>query len=152
MGGEGSIQGMIVILRNNKKLLRKRNPFRRGKGFERLHDDYRKFSQGQIETKTVTKSQLREIRRKVVQENRKENIRTWFIGIVVSIVAIGFTLMGYNGIQNYETELDEIEIKKVQINTFSTSKMATNGWKRDIITTRSFSTSWQNRFIPPSII
>ncbi|WP_435624723.1 hypothetical protein [Flagellimonas sp.] len=112
MGGEGSIQSMIVILRNNKKLLHKRNPFRRGSGFERLRDDYRKFSQGEIETKTVTKSQLREIRRKVIEENRKENIRIWVIGIVVSIFAVGFTMMGYKGIQNYEAELDEIKIKK----------------------------------------
>ena len=111
MGGEGSIQSMITILRNNKRLLRKRDPFRRGKGFERLRDDYRKFSQGQIESKTVTQSQLREIRKRVIQERRKENMRTWIIGVVISIVAVGVTIMGYKGIQNYEAELDEIEIK-----------------------------------------
>ncbi|MEM9363063.1 MAG: hypothetical protein AAGA43_10530 [Bacteroidota bacterium] len=35
-----------------------------------------------------------------------------FCDILVSIAAVGITIMGYNAIQNYEVKLDEIKIRK----------------------------------------
>lgn len=112
MAGEGSIQSMIVILRNNKNLLRKRNPFHRGTGFQRLHKDYRKFSSGKIDSKPISNVELQEIRKKVIRENRKENIRGWIIGILVLTIAVGFTVWMYDNIQNHQSEIDRIKTEE----------------------------------------
>lgn len=104
MGGGGSIQGMAIILRNNKKLLRKRNPFRRGTGFERLRDEYRNYSSGKVESRPLSKKELLEIRERIKKQNRKENIRLGILAILVLFVILGSTFLLYRSIQATQEE------------------------------------------------
>jgi hypothetical protein len=95
--GEGSIQGMITSLSNNKRLLRKKNMFRPEKTFMSLKRAYIKSAGGEIELKKATKKQLRAIRIQIIQERRK-NWYAFYIIFLFLFSVIGFVT--YNSIQN----------------------------------------------------
>lgn len=99
MGGEGSMQSMATILRNNKRLLRKRNPFRRARGFERLRNEYRNYSSGTIKSKPLTKKELFEIRKKIKEQNRKENISSSILAVLALIVILTSTYLVFESIK-----------------------------------------------------
>lgn len=112
MAGEGSIQGMIVILRNNKKLLRKRNPFRRKPGYKKLRSDYLKYSKGEIESKSITKAELRKIRNKVIREQKKENTISTCLALVIALITILAGLHLYENFLEREKIHNEILLKR----------------------------------------
>lgn len=91
MGGEGSIMGMIVSLRNNNKLLRKTNPFQRNRSFGKLRDDYIKYSypKGKVESKSISKHELEEIRKRVILENKRENLKIIIFTSIALLVIVG---------------------------------------------------------------
>ena len=97
MPGEGSIQGMIVSLRNNRKLLRNRNPFQRRHGFEKLRKEYIKYSQGKVESRSLSKRELQAIRKKIEEETRKDTIKMTIVACIILIVV--FSL----GVRLYDT-------------------------------------------------
>ncbi len=89
MAGEGSIQSMITILRNNQKLLRKRNPFQRGFGFEKLRKEYRTYAQGKLDSRPLSKRERHAIREKIEAENRKHFVKMCIAAFIILIVALG---------------------------------------------------------------
>ena len=107
MGGEGSIQSMITILRNNKQLLRKRNTFRRGFGFGRLRDEYRSYAEGRIEQKPISEKDLALIRKKIIGQKRQEILGSRVILLFVVGIAIGLTIKFYNNLQEHQVEVNE---------------------------------------------
>jgi len=73
MGGGGSIQGMNNSLNNNKKLLRKKSLFKKERSFLNLKRAYFKAAEGEINVRNATKEQLAAIRKKVLNQRRREN-------------------------------------------------------------------------------
>jgi len=106
MGGEGSIQSMITILRNNKSLLRKKSIFRRETGFARLREEYRYYTEGRIDSKPISEKELSKIRDKIKKQNRRHNFRLALLATSFFIVAIGFTIKIYNNLNDYQTVID----------------------------------------------
>ena len=51
MAGGGSIAGMIISLRNNAKLLRKRNMFNRESSFLQAKKEYLRAAEGKLDLK-----------------------------------------------------------------------------------------------------
>lgn len=102
MAGEGSIQGMITSLRNNKKLLRRPNLFRQGNSFLNLKKEYLKAAGGKVNVRKLSKEELAVIRKKVVKERRKENRTN--VGIFIASVLIMGYIVFYtiNEINEYE--------------------------------------------------
>ena len=112
MAGEGSIQGMITILRNNEKLLRKRNPFRPGVGFERLRQAYRTYAQGEVEITPISKSRLQAIGREAKRADHKDDMRNVVVIVSAVIVAVVLTLLIWNRLDDYEAAVDAKAIAK----------------------------------------
>lgn len=112
MAGEGSIQGMITSLRNNKKLLRRPNLFRQGNSFLNLKKEYLKAAGGKVNVRKLSKEELAVIRKKVVKERRKENRTN--VGIFIASVLIMGYIVFYtiNEINEYENGFKKIELKK----------------------------------------
>ena len=111
MAGGGSIQGMITSLSNNKKLLRRNRLFRPENSFLNLKKEYLKAAEGKINIKKATKKELAEIRRKVLEQRRKEDYITaglfaaslMFIGLLISIIIKDMII--------FNNETQQIELK-----------------------------------------
>lgn len=79
MGGEGSTQHMIITMRNNLNMLRKKSMFKRERSFMNIKKEYYKASEGKIAAKKLTKKEVLIIRNKVIKNRRQENIRALLI-------------------------------------------------------------------------
>jgi len=95
MGGEGSTQHMIITMRNNLNMLRRKSMFKRERTFLSVKKEYYKASKGKIASKKLTKEELLLIRNKVIANRRSESIRTWliFFVIVISIIVLGIYIL-----------------------------------------------------------
>lgn len=93
MGGEGSMQHMINSLRNNKKLLRRKDRFDKEKTFLNLDKENYKIENKPFRSKEASAELLEQIR-KEARESRKK----WLIFyVVVSIIVTGsVTFFIYN--------------------------------------------------------
>jgi len=102
MGGEGSMQAMNTILRNNRNLLRKKSMFKRDQSFFKARKEYLKAANGEIDFKKISKSELRKIREKVIKERKFENLRVWMItlAILIPIIAFGVYISNQFKIEN----------------------------------------------------
>jgi len=81
--GVGNLQGMRVILRNNRQLLRKTGLFKKNQSFLSSRKEYLKAAKGEVDFKTISKSELRALREKVIKNRKTENLRTWIITLVI---------------------------------------------------------------------
>ncbi|MBJ2175609.1 hypothetical protein JBL43_15260 [Aureibaculum sp. A20] len=122
MGGEGSMQSMITILRNNKNLLRKKSFFKRDRTFLSTRKEYYKASKGKINLKKASKQELKIIRERVIKQRKFENIKIWFVTISLLLPILFFILYSTNVFENQK--LDNIEDQKdiylkEHINTYS---------------------------------
>lgn len=88
MGGEGSMQHMITTLRNNSKLLRRKGMFQRQRSFRSIKREYQIASEGINTSKKLSKEELLQIRNRVIENRRRENMKAFivFFIIVVSIL------------------------------------------------------------------
>jgi len=102
MGGEGSMQAMNTILRNNRNLLRKKSMFKRDQSFFKARKEYLKAANGEIDFKKISKSELRKIREKVIKERKFENLRVWMItlAILIPIIVFGVYISNQFKIEN----------------------------------------------------
>lgn len=112
MGGEGSIGSMITILRNNKKLLRKRNPFGRKPSYEKLRSEYVKYAKGKVESKPISKWELKKIREKVIREQRKENTIATALAILFSCIILLAGIHLYKDFQENERLHNKMVLKR----------------------------------------
>lgn len=90
MGGEGSMQHMITTLRNNSKMLRRKGMFQRKRSFRSLKREYQIASKGINMSKKLSQEELLQIRNKVIENRRRENMKAFIILfiIVVSIILL----------------------------------------------------------------
>jgi tetratricopeptide (TPR) repeat protein len=92
MPGGGSILGMIISLRNNKQLLRKKSKYDKRRIFS--GDDPATLSHGKntpLEFKHISGKELEEYRKKIRERNRI-NLRRRIIGTTLVLVLVGFGL------------------------------------------------------------
>jgi len=81
--GLGNIEGMRVILRNNRQMLRKTGLFKKDQSFLSSRKEYLKAAKGEVDFKTISKSELRALREKVIKNRKADNLRAWLITLAV---------------------------------------------------------------------
>jgi tetratricopeptide (TPR) repeat protein len=125
MPGGGSILGMIISLRNNKQLLRKKNRFDRRRMFS--GDDPQNLIYGgntPLEFKHISENELEEFRIKIRERNRK-NLRRRIIGSTLILFIVGFGI--YWLTINIDRELVKIK-REAELATFEQ-----NNFKYDLL-------------------
>ncbi len=88
MGGEGSMQHMISILKSNKELVGTRNHFfSRKRNFKRLRESYRRAEERLAKGPEATREELKQIRERIIKDQKE---RSYKIGLaMLAIVATG---------------------------------------------------------------
>ncbi len=108
MGGGGSIQGMIISLRNNKKLLRPK------RSFLNQRKEFLKAAKGEVNLKKASKEELKLFREKIYQErkrHRKITIIIWSgIGVMLLFAAIMLNKTMKEQLRN--SEMKKHDVKK----------------------------------------
>ena len=92
MAGSGHLQSMRVILRNNRNLLRKKGLFKKDKSFLSSRKEYLEAAKGNVDFKTISKSELRALREKVIKNRKADNLKSWLITLVIMIPIFSFGL------------------------------------------------------------
>ena len=92
IGGGESIQGMITSLGNNKKLLRSKRLFKKERTFLNIKKEYLDATEGKVNLKKASKQELKQIRKKIIKERRKENIILTATAMVMVSIIIYFTI------------------------------------------------------------
>lgn len=82
-GGAGTILDMIIRDKNNKALLRKKNPFKRDWNLFSIRKEYFKAAKGKIDLKKASHEEIMLIRAKVLLQRRKDFFRS---GIALCII------------------------------------------------------------------
>lgn len=102
--GLGNIEGMRVILRNNREMLRKTGLFKKDRSFLSSRKEYLKAAKGEVELKTISKSELQAIREKVIKNRKVESIKSWLITITIIIPIIVYGIYISN---NYKRQTEQ---------------------------------------------
>jgi len=89
LGGFGSINHMIVTLRNNKKLMPNKRSYFKPNSYQVIKTEYNKAADASFNFKKATPAQLKKIRAGIIQK-RKREARNFVIIICVAIPLIGF--------------------------------------------------------------
>ncbi len=95
MASFGSLNHMVITLRNNAKLLRKRSLFKKERSFLRGEEMEFKHSYQGIPSKPVSKEKLQKIKEKIQQEQRRDRnklmlITLFFLPLIVFSVYTAF--------------------------------------------------------------
>ncbi|MDY0780949.1 hypothetical protein [Tenacibaculum sp. IB213877] len=83
MGGEGSMQAMNTILKNNRELLRKKRTFDKEKSFSSITDSKLNFKQ-------VDEKELEKIKRRIREKSMKDR-RNSRLFLILVLVLLCFT-------------------------------------------------------------
>jgi hypothetical protein len=119
--GGGSIQNMLVTLKNNKNLLRKRKSiFLRKSEFKRLRETYKEASRVIVNERKATKEELEQIRQRVLAE-RKKDIRIQLVILtIVGLVVVSSGIFILNNVRTTRIESEKISqaqlIKETKLN------------------------------------
>lgn len=113
MSGAGHLQSMQAVLRNNRKLLRKRSIFKKDSSFLSSRKEYLKAAKGEVDFKTISKEELSLLRDKVIKQRRIESLRAWIITFLIGvpIIAFGFYISN-NIIQKKNQKLHELFLQE----------------------------------------
>ncbi|MDC8005514.1 hypothetical protein POV27_15760 [Aureisphaera galaxeae] len=114
---------MIITLRNNAKLLYKKNVFKKGADFFKPNSaDYRSSETG-IASEPISKAKLQEIREKIQEQNRRRRKRLalfLLIAFPISVALIYYTFkdfeFGFAGISN--TKMESANLEKLKEDKF----------------------------------
>jgi tetratricopeptide (TPR) repeat protein len=101
MGGEGSIQQMINSLKNNKKLLRRKNRFEKEKSFLSIDKDSYKTKQKTFKSKKAAPELLNKIRKETKRASNKSKLLFGFIALIFLIFMLLFLSDLYNSDQKH---------------------------------------------------
>ncbi|MCF8371746.1 MAG: tetratricopeptide repeat protein [Bacteroidales bacterium] len=109
-GGAGHILDMIIRLRNNKAMLRKKSMFKKEKSFLNLNNDDFPTSKGKIRIVSATKEQLDKIR--IVAREDQRKFRLAFLLVVsTTLVLLIILLNTYNNATRKPTEENMLEME-----------------------------------------
>ena len=122
MPGEGSMMHMIIKLRNNKKLLRRKGMFKKERSFlQSTKEDFATDTRG-IPTEDISAESLNMIRNKIITSRKKRNLRLGiFLGISFPLVLLicfyffqGFSF-GFDTLENTGPEQLNIATEKAAV-------------------------------------
>lgn len=107
LGGFGSINHMIVTLRNNKKLLPAKRSFFKNKDYSTIKNEYYNVVGDAFNIKEANPEQLLAIRKKIIKK-RKREARTFLfllcIGIPLIVLGLYYSFHNYRfGFPNVKT-------------------------------------------------
>ena len=97
-GGFGSINHMIITLRNNKKLLPAKRSFFKNKDYSTIKNEYYNAVGDAFNIKKANPEQLLAIRKKIIKKRKKEARRFILllaIGIPLIVLALYFTFHNF---------------------------------------------------------
>ncbi|MCB0464822.1 MAG: tetratricopeptide repeat protein [Aequorivita sp.] len=107
LGGFGSINHMIVTLRNNKNLLPAKRSYFKKKDYGSLKSEYYKAVGGSFNIKKASAEELLAIRKKIIKKREKETRRFIFLlGISIPLIVLGLYFTFHNfrfGFPNVKT-------------------------------------------------
>lgn len=106
----GYLNGLRVVLNSNSNMLRKTNLFKKDKSFLSSRKEYLKAAKGNVDFKSISKSELKALREKVIRNRKKESLRAWLltIAIITPFIVIGFYFFNSSN-QNEDFEKDKSE-------------------------------------------
>ena len=90
MGGEGSMLAMIVTLKNNRALLKKRRKMFTKENAQNLNHTHK-----EMKFKHVSEEKLKQIKLKIRKNKEIENRRLLFVFIALLVLFTGITLIAY---------------------------------------------------------
>ncbi len=97
LGGFGSINHMIVTLRNNRKLLPVKPSYFKNKSYTNIKNEYYKVAKESFDIKKATPEQLKLIREKIISNRKKETRRqAIFLSIAMPLACYGLYLVFHN--------------------------------------------------------
>lgn len=111
MAGGGSIAGMIISIRNNAKLLRKKSMFKKESSFLHVKKEYLKAAEGKLDLKKATPHELKKVR-EVVKQNRRESRKLTLIALFVAaplVLFVGYAIQTNASIYPQSTYADTKE-------------------------------------------
>lgn len=112
MAGEGSIQAMISILRNNKSLLKHKSRFKREINTFETRKQFSQPETGQLkDLSKATPNQLSAIKTKILAHKKRQNILLTVVIICIAVLILS---------------LFKTEIKNIVASPFQTSKTINN--------------------------
>ena len=123
--GMGHLQGMRVVLKRNRDILRKTGLFKKDQSFLSSRKAYLKAAKGELNFKTISKSDLLALREKVIKKRKAESIRAWLIalGLMIPILALGiFIANAFTAPENFQyiEQKESVELKlTIDLNKFS---------------------------------
>lgn len=113
LGGFGSINHMIVTLRNNRNLLPAKRSYFRKKDYKAIKNEYYKAVGGSFNIKKTSPEQLKAIRKKI-RSKRKREAQQFIILLCLGLPLIAFTL--YITFNNFHFGFPKLEqVKEVDI-------------------------------------
>lgn len=97
---------MIITLRNNKKLLRRKGMFKKERSFLQSNKEDFATDTGGVPTETISEEKLATIRKKIISSRKKRNLRLGlFLGISLPLVI----MMGFYFFQGYSLGFERLE-------------------------------------------
>lgn len=115
-GGFGSIDNMIVTLRNNRNLLPTKRSYFKNKDYGTIKKEYYKAAGGSFNVKKASPEQLLFLRNKIIKTRKKEALRfTFLLFIGLPLIALGlyFTFHNFSfGFSNSEAQITKVNIEK----------------------------------------
>ena len=77
-------------------MLRKTGLFKKDRSFLSSRKEYLKAAKGHVDIKTISKSELRALREKVIKNRKADNLKSWLITLIIMIPILSFGLYIYN--------------------------------------------------------
>ncbi len=106
MPGGGSIQGMIISLRNNRKLLRPK------RSFLNQRKEFLKVAKGEVNLRKASKEELQFFRRKIHEERKKQQNITIAIWTGIVLILLFITIKAF---ENWKHEVSVLEKKNIDV-------------------------------------
>ncbi len=119
LGGFGSINHMIVTLRNNKNLLPKRWSYFKPNNYQIIKNEFYKATGNEFNIQKATPEQLQKIRNGIIQKRKKE-ARQFAIVICITLPLICFGI--YKAFNNFDFGFPKLEEKMSKANIEKSNK------------------------------
>jgi tetratricopeptide (TPR) repeat protein len=125
MGGEGSIQGMIVSYRQNRQLRRKKSMFARDRKFETADLNSYSGTNQELDIKKLSPEELNVFKERTIRSNRRTMwVRTAFLIMISIPLAIGLYAIAKSIISSnpnvIEVPKNDFEATKAEFEFFIT--------------------------------
>lgn len=116
-GGFGSINHMIVTLRNNRNLLPTKRSYFKKQDYGAIKNEYYKAVGGSFNIKKASPEELLAIRKKIIKKRKREVHRFTIllcIGLPLIVLGLYFTFQNYSFGFPKSQQLEQIDLKNIK--------------------------------------